>query len=315
MKEKISVIVPVYNLENEIKKCLMSLVFQKCSNYEVIVVDDGSSDGTAEVLDSYQKKFDVIEVFHTKNGGLSSARNFGVRKASGEYIAFIDGDDYVDPQFLSILYQTIKRDGADIAVCGFADMKKIIQYHSSKKDFCLSGKDATIRLLTKQDNLEIVAWNKLYKKSFFDKIKYPKGEIYEDTLTTYKLFSTAEKVSYTSEVLYNHTFRAESIMGSSETTKRLNAKLTAAKNSINEFKNDAELSSAANYSLLLSYFQFIDYSARNEIGEKYFLSFRKKILKDKKSFLKNPYCDAKRRLYIFLLRLFNGKIYRLFRHF
>ena len=315
MEEKISVIVPVYNLEKEISKCLTSLIIQKFENLEIIVVDDGSTDGTPDVVDSFEKKSKNIRVFHTKNRGLSAARNFGISKATGKYIALIDGDDYVDPGFISSLYKAIKVDDADVVVCGYNDVTERNVKSFLPAEGCVSGKEATLKLLTKQDNIEVAAWNKLYKKSLFRGIKYPEGENFEDNLTTYKLLSKAKKVSYTRSTSYNHVYRTGSIMDATKTEKRLSAKVKAAKNAIKDFKNESDLYDAAYYSLLLSYFQFVDFASKKKIPSKNFAVYRNKILDKKDEFLRNKYCDEKRRLYISLLGPFSGFLYKTFRKF
>lgn len=315
MEEKISVIVPVYNLEKEIAKCLMSLIFQKHQNYEIIVVDDGSTDNTAQILDCLKNKSDNIRIFHTKNHGLSAARNFGIKKATGKYISLVDGDDYVDPNFLSSLYAAVKEADAEIAICGYTDITTYNMKNSLPIKGTYTGKEAALRLLTRQENVEIIAWNKLYLKSLFRDIKYPDGENFEDNLTTYKLLAKAKKVVYTRATSYNHVYRAGSIMDSAKTEKRLSAKVKAAKNAMKEFKSDAELRDAAHYSLLLAYFQFVDYASRKQIASKNFISYRKKILDNKDAFLKNKYCDKKRRSYIALISPFSGLLYKTFRRF
>lgn len=313
MKEKISVIVPVYNLEKEVSKCLASLALQDFDDFEVIVVDDGSTDKTPEIIDDLCRKFDCIKVFHIKNHGLSYARNFGLKKACGKYVAFVDGDDFVDLKYLSTLYYATKASGAEIVICGYSEIsaKKIRDFVPGRE--IISGKDATIRLLTKQDNMEILAWNKLYLKTLFRGVKYPVGKNFEDNLTTYKLLKKAKKVAYVDSSIYNHFFRANSITAIEKNEIRLRAKTAAAKNALREFKKDTELTNAANFSLLLSYFQFIDFSIKKKVPKKYFEMYRKKIIKDKKAFLKNPFCDKKRHFYIILITIFSGRFYKLFR--
>ena len=117
---KVSVIVPVYNVEKYLRKCLASLVNQDFEDYEIIIVNDGSPDNSQEIIDEYTKKYKFIRSFTKENGGLSSARNYGIDKARGDYIAFVDSDDYVDVAFLKELYEAITKDGSDIAVCEFS---------------------------------------------------------------------------------------------------------------------------------------------------------------------------------------------------
>jgi len=312
-KEKISVIVPVYNVEKEIARCLISLSYQKYDNYEIIVVNDGSTDNSLSIVKRIAEKYKNIVIYTTENHGLSAARNFGIEKATGKYIALVDGDDYVDPNYLSILYEILEKNNAEISVCGFTDItRKYIVNTLPEKDK-LSGKETAIYLLTHQDNMEIVAWNKLYKKELFKDIKYPVGDLFEDNLTTYKLLSKAKMVAFTRTPAYNHVFRDNSIMGTAKTMKRLQTKIRAAKEAMEYFKNDKELFMAAEYSLLLAYFQMIDYASRKEIAPKNFEIYSQKVLEKKDKFLKNPYCDKKRRSYIAALGPLSGRFYKAFR--
>ena len=313
-RPQVSVIVPVYNVEKEVSKCLLSLILQKFEDYEIIIVDDGSTDNSNDVCEKIKSRSDKIRLFKTKNNGLSAARNFGIGKAKGSYIVFVDSDDYVDPDFLFKLHRSIISNNADIAICGYTEFFKNKMKNVTTRDTSLSRKDALIRLLTKQENLDVVAWNKIYKRDLFDKISFPEGFIFEDTLTTYKIFNCSNKINYISSPLYNYVRRSNSIMSEANTILRLKTKVSAAKNAIKLFSKDAELFEASNYSLLLSYLQFIDFSVRKEISIEYFYKYKKLILDKKNYFLKNDFMDTKRRLYIILLSFWDGRLYRILRN-
>jgi glycosyltransferase involved in cell wall biosynthesis len=304
----ISVIVPVYNLEEEVPKCILSILLQKFSDFEIIAIDDGSSDRSPKILDELAKKYkEQIRVFHTKNRGLSAARNFGLTKARGKYITFVDSDDYVDPEYLSQLYQAITDDEADIAVSGYTEFNGEKMHDFVPKKKILSGRAAAERLLRGQENLEVVSWNKLYKKSVFKGIKFPIGKNHEDNYTTYKLYKAAEKVSYVPLPLYNYVRREKSITVKEKTITRLNAKLAAAREAKKYFKKDNELFAAAEFAEVLAYFQFIDFSIKQEITKSNFKKYREKVLKTKVKL------DKKRNFYVKLLRPFNGFLYKAFR--
>lgn len=304
----ISVIVPVYNLEKEISKCILSILLQKFTDFEVIVVDDGSNDGSSKTVDEFGKKYrDQVRVFHKKNSGLSAARNFGLSKARGKYIAFIDGDDYVDPYYLSELYKSIVDNDSDISVSGYTEFNgEETQDYSHKKE-CISGEEATIRLFRGLDNLEIVSWNKLYKKSLFRGIKFPVGKTHEDNYTTYKLYANAKKVSYIEQPLYNYVRREKSITLKEKTITRLNAKLTSIKEAKKYFKKDRNILPAVELSEVLAYYQFIDFSIKKEIPKNNFKKYREKVLSS------SAKIDKKRSFYRLLLAPFNGIFYKLFR--
>ena len=189
-KPLISVIVPVYNVKGYLTECVESLLAQTFDSYEILLIDDGSTDGSSTLCESFKTSHPNVRIFHKPNGGLSSARNFGLYRAKADFVAFVDSDDTVEPNYLQSLHDALEKHDADIAVCGYdSDLPRAET---------LSGKNATIRLLTKQENLDVLAWNKLYKKSlFFDHdIFYPEGEVHEDNLTTYKLYSKAKKVTF-----------------------------------------------------------------------------------------------------------------------
>ena len=304
----ISVIVPVYNLEEEISKCILSILLQKFTDFEIIVVDDGSTDKSSKILDELAKKYKkTITVFHRKNKGLSAARNFGIGKATGKYIAFIDGDDYVDPYYLSELYKSIVDNNSDISVSGYTEHNGEKMHDFVPKRKCISGKEATKRLLRGQNNLEVISWNKLYKKTLFRGIKFPVGINHEDNFTTYKLYAKADKVSYISQPLYNYVRRDKSITIKEKTITRLNAKLNAAREAKKYFRKENELYRAAEFSELLAYFQFVDFSLKKEIPKSNYKKYREKILKSKVQL------DEKRSSYKKLLKPFNGIFYKAFR--
>lgn len=300
----VSVIVPVYNLEEEISKCIFSILLQKFTDYEIIAIDDGSTDNSLSLLKGISKKYPELRVFHTENNGLSAARNLGIKKARGKYLAFVDGDDYLDPKYLSKLFSAIS--GADISVCGYTEFFNGKPYVFSPRKEVLSGAEATKRLLRKQHNVDIISWNKLYKKSLFCAVNFPNGKNHEDNFTTYKLYSSAEKVSVISEPLYSYVRRDDSITKREQPITRLNAKLFAAKEAIKYFKN-TEFYSDAEFSEILAFYQFVDFAISKKIPKENFKKYREKILESKVSL------DRKRKIYRILLIPFSGFFYKVFR--
>ena len=220
----ISIVVPVYNVEKYIKKCIDSIINQTYQNLEIILVDDGSPDKCGEICEEYSKKDNRIKVIHKENGGVSDARNAGLEKATGEYIAFIDSDDYIDKNYISTLYNMCITNKAEIAQCSFkrvTDNQIANEKDVENKIVNMSGIEA-IKNIFKENYIEYtVAWNKLYKKSLFDNIKYPKGKLHEDEATTYKLFYEAKIVSVTNEKLYYYYIRQNSITNTKFSLRRL----------------------------------------------------------------------------------------------
>lgn len=218
MKALISVIIPVYNVEKYVSKCITSVISQTYTNLEILLIDDGSTDGSGTICDSYIQKDKRVKVIHKENGGLSSARNCGLAHATGEYIAFIDSDDYVKPNFIETLHKRLVTDNSDIAVCNFDrtdENGNIISEFSlitpsekkvlNQKEFWESFHDHSA--------VNIVAWNKLYKKTIFDSVRYFEGHIHEDVFIIPEIIERTEKISFVVESLYCYLKRSDSIVG------------------------------------------------------------------------------------------------------
>ncbi len=309
----ISVIIPAYNIENYLTECLDSVLAQSYKNYEIIVVDDGSKDGTRDICDIYQKKFDKIKVIRQQNAGLSAARNSGIKKAKGEYLAFVDGDDLVAPNFLVRLWSIIELADADIVECQYATFQETKPtFSQAGAIFIKTREEAVSNLLVGQENVDIVTWNKLYKKVLYNNISFPAGELHEDNLTTYKVFAESSSVAVVDDKLYYYREREGSIMAEQKILNRLNQKERASKEAIKYFKNDLKLSQAAEVALLLSRFAYLDNIASGKIHDK---ALWKKTVSEintnHQSYKTNPYLTKKLKLYLKLLRM--PILYKLFR--
>ena len=228
MNSKISVIVPIYNVEKYLSKCIDSIINQTYTNLEIILVDDGSPDNCGIMCDDYSLKDNRIKVIHKKNGGLSHARNIGLEIATGDYISFIDSDDYIHKEFYEILISLIVKYNADIAQCEFLKVyeeginnSNNYKSYIDEKIIMLSNNEALNNLYNKNCVNTVVVWNKLYKKQLFKNIRYPKGKIHEDEYTTYKVLFNASKVVLTSRQMYYYLQRSSSIMGEEFNIKRL----------------------------------------------------------------------------------------------
>ena len=209
----VSVVVPIYNVEDYLRQCIDSILSQSYSELQVILVDDGSPDGCGEIIDAYAEKDRRIECIHKKNGGLSSARNAGKTAARGDYIVFIDSDDYIHKQFIEVLLDDIAGNDADISTCYFDSFIK----DCNDADIMISDKpqsftrEEAIREMYRNDSFGWNAWNKMYRMSLFDDIDYPEGVICEDKATIYKLIMRSEKVVYRKLPLYHYRIRENSI--------------------------------------------------------------------------------------------------------
>ena len=301
MKTLISVIVPAYEVEKYLSECISSLLSQVFQDFEIIIIDDGSTDGTSQLCDKY--KSPKIKVIHQKNAGLSAARNIGIKQSKGEYLAFIDGDDIVAPNFLSRLLEAAEGASAEIAICDFLEFTdKIPQTASNGRQKIYSSEEVVKELLISQENYYIIACNKLYKKELFKGIEFPVGKLHEDNLTTYKLLARASKITTLSDKLYFYRRREGSIMAEQDLLARLKVKECAAKEAIKYFDENPDLKQAAEVALLLSKFAYLDNIASGKIhNQELWQKTIKEIKASKKAYQKNPYLTKKLKLYLKLL--------------
>lgn len=221
MKDKISIMVPLYNVENYLEKCIRSLLKQTYNNIEIILVDDGSTDNSLSICEKYKKKDERIKVFHKDNGGISSARNFCIKKANGKYVTFVDADDYVEEDYVEKLYNGIKKYKTKISVGGYKAiyLNKTEKNNSKNKTYSLTKEKALENLL--YIDLDVSAWSKLYDKELFDNVRFPEGRIFEDTATTYKLIDQCDEVAIVDYPIYNYCIRSKSITSEKFNIKKM----------------------------------------------------------------------------------------------
>ncbi|MBU3142618.1 glycosyltransferase [Clostridium sp. CF012] len=212
----VSLIMPVYNVEAYIEKCLCSALSQTLTDIEIIVVNDGSTDNSMKIVNSFASKYNNLRIINKENGGLSSARNSGLEIARGKYIAFIDSDDYIDKAMIEEMYASARDRQLDIVCCNLTKVdsegtilgqeKNIVDYDR------IYNKDEVIRAYL-TNNIPAYAWNKLYSKSLFvqGNITYPEGMLYEDIGTTFELFFKADRVGFIDEPLYSYVQREGAI--------------------------------------------------------------------------------------------------------
>ena len=216
MDDLISIVVPIYKVEKYLKKCIDSIVNQTYKNIEIILVDDGSPDNCGNIIEEYRKADERVKTIHQKNGGLSDARNNGIKIASGKYILYIDSDDWIEKNMVEVLYKNIVDNDADISICEFIeedDNETELSNKNYNGQIVVFNKIEAIQDLIEQRFITNHAWNKLYKKELFDNIEYPKGQLMEDISTTYKLFENSKKIVYQNIALYHYIQRGSSILG------------------------------------------------------------------------------------------------------
>ncbi len=231
---KISVIVPVYNVEKYIERCLQSLMCQTHRDIEVIVVDDGSTDSSLQKCREYERKDSRFKVFHKENGGLSSARNKGLEEATGEYICFVDSDDWVHERFCELLLHACETTGADMAMCLFQKTSTDIQQEEINvaKDVTILSNIDMIQHLRNRETTEyvntVVAWNKLYRRKIVENLRYPEGKLHEDEYVVGEILTRIKKVALIDIPLYYYFQRKNSIMSEEKTAGTLSADLLKA---------------------------------------------------------------------------------------
>lgn len=215
MEPLISVVLPVYNIERYIDKCMKSLLKQTYGNYELLLIDDGSTDDSGVICDKFAFEYPCVRVFHKQNGGLSDARNYGIKKARGDYITCVDPDDFVDEDYLEYLYYLIHKYNVDMSIC----QHRVYYENGAIKEFGRVGDDllsarTCIERMLYHDVVDTSAWAKLYKAELFRDIKYPYGKLFEDIATTYKLMIKSSEIAVGYESKYNYIFHTNSIVNS-----------------------------------------------------------------------------------------------------
>ncbi|MBQ8828028.1 MAG: glycosyltransferase [Clostridia bacterium] len=221
----ISILVPVYNVEKYLRQCIDSIIAQIYKNIEIILVDDGSTDSSGTICDEYSKKDSRIKVIHQKNQGLAAVRNVGISAARGEYIGFVDSDDFIAPDMYSDMLDLIQKYEADLAVCSieYTDAGGIsskAQRNFPFSDGCVDKIKYMDALCGTHCGMLAPAWNKLYKRYLFNGINYPNGKLHEDEAVIHHICHACNKIVCTQKKYYFYRQRSESIMNNPFTVKR-----------------------------------------------------------------------------------------------
>lgn len=217
MNDLLSVVIPIYNMEKYLKKCVNSVINQTYKNLEILLIDDGSTDKSSEICDDFLKVDKRIKVFHKTNGGLSDAKNFGIKKSKGKYVTFVDADDWIEKNMYETMLLKMKECDADISICGrfidYENGKSVKWYNCNELEMT---KEQSLIYLNSFYNFDMASWDKIYKKDLFDEIEFPYGKKCEDAYTTYLLFSKCNKVIYVPICFYHYFQRTGSISRNSE---------------------------------------------------------------------------------------------------
>lgn len=219
MNQTISVIVPVFNVAGYLPQCVDSILSQDYGNLEVILIDDGSTDGSGEICDRYAALDSRVRVIHQKNGGAAAAKNAGLRLATGEYLAFADSDDYLEPGAYGFLMKVLLENGADAVQGSFREVYRNRAEEQRISEETLEGYDYLLRF--PKDFSCALLWNKLYRRALFDGVFFEEGHKIDDEYFTYQGFLQPRKVVRMDRVVYNYRKRASSVMSSPESAERL----------------------------------------------------------------------------------------------
>lgn len=219
----ISIIIPVFNVERYLERCVESVLGQTYRHLEIFLVDDGSTDSSGEICEHLKKKDARIKVIHKINGGLSDARNAALDIVRGEWITFIDSDDWVEKKYVECLYEKAVKTNSQISIGSFVTTSGATRTEEKEKELynIVMDNEEAISNLLYQKYYTTSAWGKLYKSELFDKIRFPVGKLYEDVETIYKVFADAERSVYTAEKLYYYFQRDESIVRTGFTIKKM----------------------------------------------------------------------------------------------
>lgn len=218
---EISIIMPVYNDTVLLRRSISSVINQTFKDWELIIIDDGSTNTISAYCEMYMNSDSRIRLYRQMHAGLAAARNYGVSLAQGKYIAFLDADDYMHPQMLEQLYRDIQKSGVKLAICNFTRFQSLEpakQYeYKSPEIWDVSGDSADLKKAVRKDN--VYAWNKLYDKSLFDKLKFINGKFYEDNAVMHLFLNEAGRVSYNSNVLYYYYINPNGIVQTYDSKK------------------------------------------------------------------------------------------------
>lgn len=221
----ISVVIPLYNIESYLDACIDSVVNQSWTNLEIILVDDGSADRSGQICEEWAARDPRIQVIHKENGGMSDARNAGIRQAHGDLIGLVDGDDVIHPHMYRKLYRLMQHAGADIACCSYIRGERFDWQENADQNIAVKKKryptEAAIRTLVLETGITSNVWDKLYKKQVLQKIPFIEGKYHEDEFWVYQVLGQASIIAFTSEILYGYRQRSGSIMHQRYSMKHL----------------------------------------------------------------------------------------------
>lgn len=310
----VSIIIPVYNVEQYLPRCLESILNQTYSEFEAIVVDDGATDRCPQICDEYEEKDNRIRVLHKKNGGLSDARNAGIKIAKGKYILFVDSDDYIQDNMLEMLMKSVQKTDADIVITtkyftvSDKDNKCVSEITGEK--VCNAGQ-ALEEIFCHNSRWE--AWGTLFKKSLFDNMAFPKGKLYEDIALIPLIILKADKVCLLEGAFYYYYIREGSIMDGSKTRIKIDL-LEVCSNVISQIESkveDSQVRINIVAGIIYELVSRVELAKRNkELNEKFIVSTLKFLRKKIKYIFLSEQMTLKMKVYCMIGCLGMGNIWK-----
>lgn len=310
--ELISIIVPVYNVEKYLEKCVNSIVNQTYKNLEIILVDDGATDSSGKLCDELAKIDNRIKVYHKENGGLSDARNYGVERATGDYIGFVDSDDYIDSEMYGKLYEAIKKENVDVAECNlkiiYTDREELF---TEQKYYNVYTKQEYLEEYLKIEKIFGSACVRLIKSDIAKKLKFPVGKLYEDTYYAYDLIEKVDRYVIMNNPYYNYLMRENSITNTKFNPRIFDLIEIVEKFRKTTYENYPGLKEAADCRKMYAYFSVLNsiLLEKNYRDNEYYLEILSYFKRNYISLLKNKYINRNRKLSVILIKL-NIDLYR-----
>lgn len=306
LEDLVSVIIPVYNVENYLEKCVESVINQSYQNIEILLINDGSTDSSANICNLMKKKDSRIKVFHKKNGGLSDARNYGINESSGKYLVFIDSDDWVDKEYVRYLYDLINNNDCDISVCEIVKITekgKIVSNNLNNNNVLkLNQKDA-LKNMIEVNLFATSACGKMYKRECFDAIKFPVGRLFEDIPTNYSIFLSVENVIFGARGLYYYLTREGSITRKKFSAKNMDSIIFIEEAMKKVLIKYPEFENISNSRVFLAYFDIWKSFGKKDIDSEYYINTKSAIKNLRRKIKKSKKIDNKVRKKILLTYL------------
>lgn len=306
MNELISVIIPIYNMEKYLKKCVWSVINQSYKNIEILLIDDGSKDNSPQICDEFLQIDERIKVFHKKNGGLSDAKNYGIKKATGDYITFVDADDWIESNMYEEMLLKMKKENADISICGrYIDYENGRSIKWNNPNEIKMNKEEALIYLNSFYKFDMASWDKIYKKELFNGIEFPYGKKCEDAYTTYLLFAKCKKIIYIPECFYHYFQRKGSISRNAEINMDYIYAAAEQMKYIEKFFPSISYVGKTNYAFAIKSTYQVSIERKIKLNEEY-----KQLKKDAKKYtmdvIRNKYISVKKKITFILFSYFSG---------